>query len=147
MGLEVSRATSRWQLRLVTPESSPADTGLASSRPSEVLSAIMQLSPMRRRSRRIWHRYAEPNGGLRQAPFGRPQAVLAYLSRYTHRVAIANAGLIALRPHPASPSMEALSRRWSRPPESHDARHRRVHRRFSSMSCHTASTASATTGC
>ena len=27
-------------------------------------------------------------GGLRQAPFGGPEAVLAYLSRYTHRVAI-----------------------------------------------------------
>jgi len=29
-------------------------------------------------------------------PFGAPQAVLAYLSRYTHRVAIANSRLLAL---------------------------------------------------
>ena len=29
-------------------------------------------------------------------PFGGPQAVLAYLSRYTHRVAIANSRLLAL---------------------------------------------------
>jgi hypothetical protein len=29
------------------------------------------------------------------SPFGGPQAVLAYLSRYTHRVAIANSRLIA----------------------------------------------------
>src|SRR5258708_27451323 len=29
-------------------------------------------------------------------PFGGPEAVLAYLSRYTHRVAIANSRLIAL---------------------------------------------------
>src|SRR6266702_7453515 len=29
-------------------------------------------------------------------PFGGPQAVLAYLSRYTHRVAISNSRLIAL---------------------------------------------------
>jgi hypothetical protein len=29
-------------------------------------------------------------------PFGGPQAVLAYLSRYTHRVAIANGRLIPL---------------------------------------------------
>jgi hypothetical protein len=29
-------------------------------------------------------------------PFGGPQAVLAYLSRYTHRVAIANSRLVAL---------------------------------------------------
>jgi len=28
-------------------------------------------------------------------PFGGPQAVLAYLSRYTHRVAISNSRLIA----------------------------------------------------
>ena len=28
-------------------------------------------------------------------PFGEPQAVLAYLSRYTHRVAIANSRLMA----------------------------------------------------
>lgn len=32
-------------------------------------------------------------------PFGGPQAVLAYLSRYTHRVAIANSRLIALDQH------------------------------------------------
>jgi Putative transposase len=30
-------------------------------------------------------------------PFGGPAAVLAYLARYTHRVAIANSRLIALR--------------------------------------------------
>lgn len=35
-------------------------------------------------------------GGLRQAAVCRPQAVLAYLSRYTHRVAIANSRLFAL---------------------------------------------------
>jgi hypothetical protein len=35
-------------------------------------------------------------GGLCQAPFAGPQAVLAYLSRYTHRVAISNSRLVAL---------------------------------------------------
>ena len=41
-------------------------------------------------SRKIeWVVYAKP-------PFGGPEAVLAYLSRYTHRVAIANSRLIAL---------------------------------------------------
>ena len=35
-----------------------------------------------------WHLYLKP-------PFGGPEAVLAYLSRYTHRVAIANSRLIA----------------------------------------------------
>src|SRR6202521_1518183 len=34
--------------------------------------------------------------GLSKKPFGGPQAVLAYLSRYTHRVAIANSRLIVL---------------------------------------------------
>jgi Putative transposase/Transposase zinc-binding domain len=43
------------------------------------------LSPLRRAE---WVVYAK-------RPFGGPQAVLAYLSRYTHRVAIANGRLIA----------------------------------------------------
>ena len=43
------------------------------------------LAPLHRRK---WHLYAK-------SPFGGPQAVLAYLSRYTHRVAISNRRLIA----------------------------------------------------
>jgi hypothetical protein len=43
------------------------------------------LAPLRRAE---WVVYSKP-------PFGGPQAVLAYLSRYTHRVAIANSRLIA----------------------------------------------------
>ena len=43
------------------------------------------LAPLRRT---VWVVYAK-------RPFGGPQAVLAYLSRYTHRVAIANSRLIA----------------------------------------------------
>jgi Putative transposase/Transposase zinc-binding domain len=43
------------------------------------------LAPLRKAE---WVVYAKP-------PFGGPQAVLAYLSRYTHRVAIANSRLIA----------------------------------------------------
>jgi hypothetical protein len=43
------------------------------------------LAPLRRTE---WVVYAKK-------PFGGPQAVLAYLSRYTHRVAIANSRLIA----------------------------------------------------
>ena len=47
-------------------------------------------------SRRIWRRCARPNGwSMRREPFGGPQAVLAYLSRYTHRVAISNRRLIS----------------------------------------------------
>jgi hypothetical protein len=43
------------------------------------------LAPLRRRK---WRVYCK-------APFGGPDAVLAYLSRYTHRVAISNSRLIA----------------------------------------------------
>src|ERR1700742_19607 len=43
------------------------------------------LAPLRKAE---WVVYAK-------RPFGGPQAVLAYLSRYTHRVAIANSRLIA----------------------------------------------------
>jgi hypothetical protein len=43
------------------------------------------LAPLRRRK---WYVYSKP-------PFGGPEAVLAYLSRYTHRVAISNRRLIA----------------------------------------------------
>jgi hypothetical protein len=45
-----------------------------------------QLAPLRRKN---WFVYAKP-------PFAGPQAVLAYLARYTHRVAIANSRLLAL---------------------------------------------------
>jgi hypothetical protein len=44
------------------------------------------LAPLRRRK---WYVYSK-------RPFGAPEAVLAYLSRYTHRVAISNRRLIAL---------------------------------------------------
>ena len=44
------------------------------------------LAPLKRKG---WYVYAKP-------PFAGPEAVLAYLGRYTHRVAIANSRLIAL---------------------------------------------------
>lgn len=46
---------------------------------------LKQLAPVRKKR---WVVYAKP-------PFAGPQAVLAYLSRYTHRVAISNRRLIA----------------------------------------------------
>ncbi|NKL34948.1 IS91 family transposase [Rhizobium leguminosarum bv. viciae] len=46
---------------------------------------VKYLSPVRRKR---WIVYAKP-------PFAGPEAVLAYLSRYTHRVAISNSRLIA----------------------------------------------------
>jgi hypothetical protein len=48
-----------------------------------------QLAPLRKKN---WFVYAKP-------PFAGPQAVLAYLARYTHRVAISNRRLVALDPH------------------------------------------------
>lgn len=47
------------------------------------------LAPLRRAE---WVVYAKP-------PFGGPAAVLAYLARYTHRVAIANSRLVSLDNH------------------------------------------------
>jgi hypothetical protein len=47
---------------------------------------VAYLTPLRRKN---WFVYAKP-------PFAGPRAVLAYLSRYTHRVAISNSRLIAL---------------------------------------------------
>jgi Putative transposase/Transposase zinc-binding domain len=46
---------------------------------------LRHLSPIRKKR---WVVYAKP-------PFGGPEAVLAYLSRYTHRIAISNRRLIA----------------------------------------------------
>ncbi|MER9223480.1 transposase [Mesorhizobium sp. M0644] len=43
---------------------------------------------IRQLRRKNWIVYAQP-------PFGSPEQVLAYLSRYTHRVAIANSRLVA----------------------------------------------------
>lgn len=46
---------------------------------------VRYLAPLRKTE---WVEYAKP-------PFGRPEAVLAYLSRYTHRVAISNQRLVS----------------------------------------------------
>ncbi|HEX7760126.1 MAG TPA: IS91 family transposase [Caulobacteraceae bacterium] len=50
------------------------------------------LAPLRRTE---WVVYAKP-------PFGGPTAVLAYLARYTHRVAISSSRLLAMGPHSVS---------------------------------------------
>jgi hypothetical protein len=47
---------------------------------------VTSLAPLRRQT---WFVYAKP-------PFSGPEAVLAYLARYTHRVAISNSRLLAL---------------------------------------------------
>jgi hypothetical protein len=53
------------------------------------------LAPLRKTE---WVVYAKP-------PFGGPEAVLAYLSRYTHRVAISNSRLVSVDPN-------AVAFRW-----------------------------------
>ena len=51
----------------------------------------------RGRSRPCWHPCAAPSGLVyAKRPFAGPAAVLAYLSRYTHRVAISNSRLISM---------------------------------------------------
>ncbi len=56
---------------------------------AEAQSLAAYLAPLRKAA---WVVYAK-------RPFGGPEAVLAYLSRYTHRVAIANSRLIACDQH------------------------------------------------
>jgi hypothetical protein len=54
-------------------------------------------------------------------PFAGPAAVLAYLSRYTHRVAISNQRLLALDERGVTFPLEGLSRHGQDAPQDHDA--------------------------
>ena len=67
--------------RRVGWRSSASSTACAAARPSPRVS--------RRSGRKKWFVYAKP-------PFAGPEAVLAYLARYTHRVAISNSRLVGL---------------------------------------------------
>src|SRR5215470_495911 len=63
-------------------------------------SVITTISPTRQPSRPIWHRYGRRTGSSMpsvrsQGQSRGPEQVLAYLSRYTHRVAISNSRLIS----------------------------------------------------
>jgi hypothetical protein len=53
-------------------------------------------------------------------PFAGPQAVLAYLSRYTHRVAIANRRLITLDEKAVTFKFKDYRRKGAPPPWAHD---------------------------
>ena len=64
---------------------------------------------------------------LRPAAVRRTSAVLAYLARYTHRVAISNSPADRARRRLASPSNGRTSVQRPRPAQDHDARRRRVH--------------------
>ena len=95
------------------------------------------LAPLRKKE---WVVYAKP-------PFGGPEAVLAYLSRYTHRVAISNSRLISADANTVVFQWKDYGSKMatddpscaSPPPSSSDA--------SSSMCCRTGSTASATMVC
>jgi hypothetical protein len=74
-------------------------TGLADAHAARRLAFFGEIEGLRRRTaftaylaplrRKNWFVYAKP-------PFAGPEAVLAYLARYTHRVAISNSRLLAL---------------------------------------------------
>src|SRR5258707_13526291 len=95
------------------------------------------LAPLRKTE---WVVYSKP-------PFGGPEAVLAYLSRYTHRVAIANSRLIAF-------DKDNITFKWKDYRIERRDRYKQMTlatdefiRRSSFTSCLSASTASATTAC
>ncbi len=75
------------------------------------------LAPLRRSE---WVVYAK-------RPFAGPKAVLAYLSRYTHRVAISNSRLVALDDEGVTFKWKDYRIKKRRPAQDHDARRRRVH--------------------
>ena len=72
------------------------------------------LAPLRRTE---WVVYAK-------RPFGGPEAVLAYLSRYTHRVAISNRRLIACDRTSVTFKWKDYRVEGPRSLQGHDARHR-----------------------
>ena len=106
---------------------------------SERCAFVKFLAPPRRKN---WFVYAKP-------PFAGPEAVLAYLSRYTHRVAIANSRLIALDEAGVTFRRQALTRRNGKERYLDDyAGSGRVHPPLPAPClARRASTASATTDC
>ena len=68
------------------PRGGPAGVLRRARRPASIATAFAaHLAPLRKKN---WFVYAKP-------PFAGPEAVLAYLARYTHRVAISNSRLSA----------------------------------------------------
>jgi len=76
------------------------------------------LAPLRRKK---WFLYAKP------PPCADPEAVLAYLARYTHRVAISNSRLLGLDETRRDLPLQGLPPRRPGAVAHHDARPRRVH--------------------
>ena len=97
---------------------SPAPSSMGWPRSPIRATFTQRVAEMRRID---WVVYAKP-------PFGGPNQVLAYLGRYTHRVAIANSRLIKLDDGRVSFQWRDYRRRC--PQQGHDARGRGVDRRF-----------------
>jgi Putative transposase len=70
----------------------------------------------------LGHEKLETTARYTQVPFGGPEAVLAYLSRYTHRVAISNRRLIAADAAKVSFKSRTIASTVPRS-QGHDARH------------------------
>ena len=77
-------------------------------------SFLRHLAPVRKKR---WVVYAKP-------PFAGPETVLAYLSRYTHRVAISNSRLLRFDESGRHVPLQGLSPRRCRPPAGHVANRR-----------------------
>ena len=78
----------------------PAVSGKARRRPCRRPPAILWRARPSSRTAHAFARYLAPSRKVEwvvysKRPFGGPEAVLAYLSRYTHRVAISNSRLLA----------------------------------------------------
>ena len=92
----------------------PAASSSSATTPPRIGAAFKAyLAPLRNTE---WVVYAK-------RPFGGPQAVLAYLARYTHRVAISNRRLISADETGVTFQVEGLSDRGARPLQDHDAPH------------------------
>jgi hypothetical protein len=102
-----NRALPHWN---VEPSAEPVDGAALLNN----LRQAAYLAPLRRHK---WYVYSKP-------PFGGPEAVLAYLARYTHRVAISNRRLIAFDHNGRHLQVQGLSRRRPRAIQGHDPRNR-----------------------
>ena len=97
-------------------------------RPPAGSSATMPASPTAQRSSASWRRCARTKWVVyTKEPFARPEQVLRYLSRYTHRVAISNRRLVVGRRRRRRLPLEGLPHRRARPLEDDDADAARVH--------------------
>ena len=110
----------------------PADAGKAPRCPCRRSIAVLRRSRAISPSALAFTAFLTPLRKTRwyvygKRPFAGPEAVLAYLSRYTHRVAIANSRLIALDKNTVSFKYKDYRARRLRSLQGNDARNQRVH--------------------